>query len=80
MNPPSGKIRKRSVLITGHATSVSVEDQFWWGLKAIAKRRGVSISRLIASIDSRNSGDSRDASNLSSAIRIFVLENLHLAP
>ena len=72
MSTQPNHIRKRSVLISGHATSVSVEDEFWSGLKVIAKRRGVSLSRLIAEIDAGQ------APNLSSAIRIFVLENLHL--
>lgn len=60
-------IRKRSVVIEGHATSVSLEAEFWEALTAIARRRGVTINQLVAEIDSSRQG------NLSSAIRIFVL-------
>ncbi len=63
-------IRKRSVLITGHATSVSLEDAFWRQLKKAAQARGLSLNELISEIDRRRTG------NLSSAIRVFVLEEL----
>ncbi len=71
------KIRKRSVMISGHATSVSLEQAFWHRLKAIAKDRGISINALIAEIDGqRTPPDAGDhAGNLSSAIRVFVLRN-----
>lgn len=62
--------RKRSVLIAGHPTSVSLEDEFWTALKEIAEARGVSLNRLIAEIDRERSG------NLSSAVRLFVLHAL----
>ena len=61
---------KRSVLVAGHKTSVSLEDAFWIGLKDIASRRRMALSMLIDTID-RN----RKTNNLSSAIRIFVLEH-----
>ena len=61
-------LRKRSVLIAGHATSLSLEEEFWRDLRAVARRRGVSINALIASIDATRQG------NLSSALRLFVLE------
>lgn len=61
---------KRSVVIGGHKTSVSLEDAFWSSLKEIAGRRGVTLSRQIASIDQH-----RQTSNLSSAIRLFVLDH-----
>lgn len=61
-------VRKRSVLIAGHATSVSLEPEFWTALKEIAEARGTSLNRLIEDIDRRRQG------NLSSAIRVFVLE------
>lgn len=67
---PGGGIRKRSVVIGGHATSVSVEQPFWDGLRRIARERGVSVNALLGEIDRANAG------NLSSAIRIFVLETL----
>lgn len=59
---------KRSIRIAGHATSVSVEAPFWEALREIAARRRVSINALVAEIDSQRGG------NLSSAIRIFVLD------
>lgn len=61
---------KRSLVVAGHATSISLEDAFWSGLKAIAEARGRSIAALVAEID-----DARTGSNLSSAIRVFVLED-----
>ncbi|UEM02149.1 ribbon-helix-helix domain-containing protein [Skermanella rosea] len=60
-------IRKRSVTIAGHSTSVSLEAAFWDALKDIAASRGVSVNALIEQIDEGRSG------NLSSAIRVFVL-------
>jgi len=60
---------KRSIVIAGHKTSVSLEDAFWNGLKAIAKVRKINLSDLVASIDTQ-----RQHANLSSAIRLFVLD------
>jgi predicted DNA-binding ribbon-helix-helix protein len=60
---------KRSIVIAGHKTSVSLENAFWQGLKDIANARQVTLSDLVASIDS-----GRHHGNLSSAIRLFVLE------
>ena len=65
-----GAIQKRSVVIAGHATSVSLETAFWEALREIAAERQVSINQLIAVIDDGRSG------NLSSAIRVFVLDHL----
>lgn len=64
-----GRARKRSVLVAGHETSVSLEDPFWDALKGIAAENGVSVNRLIGAIDRRRQG------NLSSALRVFVLES-----
>src|SRR2546423_15573727 len=61
---------KRSIVITGHKTSVSLEDAFWSGLKDIAVARNVTLSELVASIDAE-----RRQGNLSSAIRLFVLDH-----
>ena len=61
---------KRSIVITGHKTSVSLEDAFWGGLKDIAASRNMTLSELVASIDV-----DRRQGNLSSAIRLFVLEH-----
>jgi predicted DNA-binding ribbon-helix-helix protein len=60
---------KRSIVIAGHKTSVSLEDAFWKGLKDIAGGRDTTLSDLVASIDSE-----RRHGNLSSAIRLFVLD------
>jgi len=61
---------KRSIVIAGHKTSVSLEDAFWKGLKDIAIGRQTTLSDLVASIDSE-----RAHGNLSSAIRLFVLDH-----
>ncbi|MCJ2039468.1 ribbon-helix-helix domain-containing protein [Methylobacterium sp. J-059] len=61
-------ITKRSVMIAGHRTSVSLEDPFWTALCEIAAARGQSVQALIGAIDA-----GRDGQNLSSAIRVFVL-------
>lgn len=60
---------KRSVIIGGHKTSVSLEDEFWMQLKEIADAKQTTVSQLLAQIDER-----REHSNLSSAIRVYVLE------
>lgn len=67
---PSHRVRKRSVRIAGHRTSVSLEDAFWTELAAIAKARGLSVNALIAEIDEGRGG------NLSSAVRVFILNEL----
>ena len=59
---------KRSIVIAGHKTSVSLEDAFWRGLKDIAGRRNLTLSEVVASIDAE-----RAHGNLSSAIRLYVL-------
>jgi predicted DNA-binding ribbon-helix-helix protein len=63
-------IIKRSVIVNGHRTSVTVEDAFWTELKFVARQKGVSLSDLITSIDR-----DKQASNLSSALRVFVLKH-----
>ena len=62
------RIRKRSVRIAGHATSISLEPQFWRALEEIAAHRGLSVAALLAAVDAGRAG------NLSSALRLFVLE------
>jgi predicted DNA-binding ribbon-helix-helix protein len=62
---------KRSVNIGGHRTSVSLEDAFWSELKEIAHSQRVAVSKLIAQID-----DTRQQGNLSSALRLYVLEHI----
>jgi predicted DNA-binding ribbon-helix-helix protein len=61
---------KRSIVIAGHKTSVSLEDAFWRGLKEIAICRDKTLSDLVAEIDTE-----RQHGNLSSAIRLFVLDH-----
>ena len=61
---------KRSIVIAGHKTSVSLEDAFWKGLKEIAVSRDATLSDLVAEIDT-----GRPHGNLSSAIRLFVLDH-----
>lgn len=61
-------MRKRSLTISGHRTSIALEDQFWAVLDDMAAERGLSLPQIIAEID-----ETRDQPNLSSAIRIAVL-------
>lgn len=60
---------KRSVKIAGHATSVSLEEEFWVALREIATRRRQSLAGLIATADAERAG------NLSSALRLVVLDS-----
>lgn len=62
-------IVKHSLLIAGHRTSISLEDAFWRTLQDIAMRRGLSVAALVAEVDA-----ARGAANLSSAIRVYLLE------
>jgi predicted DNA-binding ribbon-helix-helix protein len=62
---------KRSIVIDGHKTSISLEDAFWCGLKAIAHAQCVTLSKMVTEID-----ETRQQGNLSSAIRLFVLDRL----
>jgi predicted DNA-binding ribbon-helix-helix protein len=68
---PRSAIVKRSLTVSGHRTSVSIEEAFWRRLKALAAARGRSLGAMIAEIDAV-----RDGANLSSAIRVYVLENV----
>ena len=61
-------LRKRSVVIAGHATSLSLEEEFWHDIRTVARGRGLSVNALIASVDAKRQG------NLSSALRLFVRE------
>jgi predicted DNA-binding ribbon-helix-helix protein len=63
-------IVKRSVVLAGHKTSISLEEPFWSGLKDIARRRKQKLSAVIGRIDAE-----RNFSNLSSAVRLFVLNH-----
>jgi predicted DNA-binding ribbon-helix-helix protein len=61
-------MQKHSVTISGHRTSISLEEEFWTGLKAMAATRGKSLADIIRQIDK-----DRGSANLSSAIRLAVL-------
>lgn len=62
-------ISKHSLLIAGHQTSISLEEAFWAALKRVAAGRHLSVAAMVAEIDA-----GRGAANLSSAIRVFLLE------
>lgn len=65
-------IRKHSATLHGHRTSFTLEEPFWLELKAIAAKRGIALATLLSEID-----DTRPAaSNLSSALRVYVLQTL----
>ena len=63
------------ILIAGHKTSISVEDAFWKGLKEIARGRDMTLSDVVTTINSE-----RKHNNLSSAIRLFVLDHYRRQP
>ena len=70
MNNYTSHIRKRSVCLAGHQTSISIEDAFWDQLVRLAREQRLSINSLITQLDANRTG------NLSSAIRIYVLNQL----
>ena len=61
---------KRSIVLAGHKTSISLEDAFWEGLKDIAKARRLTLRDLVGGLDTQ-----REQGNLSSALRLFVLNH-----
>jgi len=63
-------IKKRSVTISGHPTSISIETEFWDILKSIARNQEISINDLLSRIDDGRKG------NLSSATRVYILKKL----
>jgi predicted DNA-binding ribbon-helix-helix protein len=65
-------MRKRSVTIDGHSTSLTLEDAFWTELSAIAEARGLSLNALVAEVDHARAAPG----NLSSALRLHVLDSL----
>jgi predicted DNA-binding ribbon-helix-helix protein len=66
----SDQLRRRSVTIAGHRTSVSLEDPFWDQLKNVAGERNISVAQVVAEVDKGRGG------NLSSALRVFVLQEV----
>jgi predicted DNA-binding ribbon-helix-helix protein len=69
------QVIKRSIVIAGHKTSVSLEEAFWRSVKEIARERSSTLSEVVAGIDS-----DRRHGNLSSAIRLFVLDHYRTGP
>lgn len=69
-------IRKRSVNILGHQTSISMEEEFWTALKDIAEREDISMNKLIANIDDARQISPDERHNLSSAVRVYILKSL----
>ena len=69
------RLHKRSVTIAGHRTSLSLEQPFWEALKALAEDDGVSLAALIERVD-RERTEGGEPYNLSSALRVYVLERL----
>ena len=67
-------VTKRSILVRGHKTSVSLEEAFWIAVKEISGERGTTPSALVGDIDRR-----RQTGTLSSAIRLFVLDHFRTA-
>lgn len=67
-------MKKRSLSIAGHRTSISIEEPFWQALKEIAASRGISLAALVAEVDGRR----ENGVNLSSAIRVEVLDHYRL--
>lgn len=65
-------MKKRSVNILGHQTSISMEEEFWSALKSLADERNLSINKMIAEIDRARGLNA----NLSSAVRIYILKDL----
>ena len=66
-------MRKRSITVDGHQTSISLEDEFWQELGTIAGARELSLNALVTEID-RVRSSPRGGSNLSSALRVYVLK------
>lgn len=75
---PGNPIRKRSVRLFGHLTSISIEEPFWRELQAIATARNITMTGLIEQIDAERaeSEDPEATGNLSSALRLYVLAQL----
>lgn len=70
MTADAGSLKKRSLTIAGHRTSISLEKEFWDALRELAARRGLSVAALVAQIDA-----GRGDVNLSSALRVALLRD-----
>lgn len=67
-------MRKRSITIHGHQTSVSLENEFWDELTAIAEQRKLSLNALVTEVDKTRDTHKTGSGNLSSALRVYVLK------
>ncbi len=67
-------MRKRSITIHGHQTSISLEDEFWRELAAIAQARNLSLNALVTEVDKARGSPKGSSGNLSSTLRVFVLK------
>lgn len=67
-------MRKRSITIHGHQTSISLEDEFWQELAAIAKARNLSLNALVTEVDKARGNPKGERGNLSSTLRVYVLK------
>jgi predicted DNA-binding ribbon-helix-helix protein len=72
--PRQSTVVKRSVVVGGQKTSISIEDAFWFELKILARRQNRTVSDLVHSINAAR----RDGANLSSAVRVYILDQLRL--
>ncbi len=66
-------MKKRSIKIEGHPTSITLEEPFWLALKDIADSKGKTLGALVSEIDKSRTG------NLSSALRVYILEEIRAA-
>jgi predicted DNA-binding ribbon-helix-helix protein len=66
---------KRSIMIAGHSTSISLEPVFWDALRRAAETEGLPLNALVARIDAERI-EARDPPNLASAIRVWLFERL----
>ena len=69
-DPKLARLKKRSLTLAGHKTSISLEEPFWLLLKKLSEEKSVSLAALILEIDSKRKG------SLSSALRLHILETL----
>jgi predicted DNA-binding ribbon-helix-helix protein len=70
-------MKKRSVVIAGHATSLTLEEPFWRALKAAARREGTTVNGLVERIDAERTAAGEI--NLSSAVRVWLFERARAA-
>jgi predicted DNA-binding ribbon-helix-helix protein len=74
-----GGLRKQSMMIAGHATSISLEPLFWQALRAAAEAEGLPLNALVARIDAERI-EAPDPPNLASAIRVWLFEQRQSSP